>query len=118
MEGPGTAVSEGGAAAASPPTLALRVYESLANEHAPWEDLIGLEGIPDEAISDNRGDLSAPPDLARLLTWAFLYGGAYVAARMNNPLGCEETWKTLARDAANKASRWHMTVGGRPEGEC
>lgn len=97
-----------------PPTLAVRIYEAACGEEAPWGDLVGMDELPAEAISDKRGE---PLDLYHLLSWGFFYGAAYAVARMENPLGSEDTWKTQAREAASKVSRWHLTVGGRPEGE-
>lgn len=99
------------------PTLAVRAYEVLSSDDSPWQDLIDMEHLPGEAVGANRNPRCSPIDTADLLVWAFLYGASYAAARIDNPLGCEESWKTPAREAANKASRWLTSVGGRPEGE-
>jgi hypothetical protein len=109
--------TQGTIPATPPPTLAVRVYEAAFGEGAPWEDLLGMTELPPEAISDNRGDHAAPVDFSHLLSWGFCFGAAYAVARLENPLGCENTWWPRAREAADKASRWHMTVGGRPEDE-
>jgi hypothetical protein len=99
------------------PTLAERVYESSTPEGAPWEAMLGMEALPAEAISDNRGDLAPPVDQIDLLQWGVRFGMAYALARIENPMGCEETWQAQAREAASKATRWHMTFGGKPEEE-
>lgn len=103
-------------------TLAERVYEADSNEFAPWFGLTSMEELPEEAISDSPGALADPPevrrvDLARMLQWAFRYGVAYATLRHDDPLIGEERAQEEARAAATKATRWHGTVGGKPEGE-
>ena len=76
----------------SAPTLAVRIYEALAGEDSPWNELIDVTDLPPEAVSDKRGELASEIGLGHLLTWAFLYGGAYAAARIDNPLGSDGSW--------------------------
>jgi len=99
-------------------TLAVRTYEALRGEESPWKEFIGMKELPPEAISDQRGEHACDIDIGHLVTWAFLYGAAFTLVKTEDPLTCDEQAKEWAREAADKASRWHMTVGGRPEGEC
>ncbi len=100
-----------------PPTLAVHIYEALSHDNAPWEDLCTLAELPREAWGPSH-DEEDRPDSGDLLSWGFYYGAAYAAARIFNPLRGEDWWKAEARSAADKVSRWHATVGGRPGGEC
>jgi hypothetical protein len=103
-------------------TLAERVYEADSNELGPWMGLIGVQELPEDAISDDPGVLGDSPEsqrgeLSRMLQWAFRYGVAYSTLRHDDPLIGEERAQEEARAAATKATRWHNTVGGKPEGE-
>jgi hypothetical protein len=102
----------------APRTLAERTYEALRGEDSPWQEFIGATELHPEAISDQRGEHASDIDTGHFLTWAFLYGAAYTMARVEEPLISDMQAREVAREAADTASRWHMTVGGRPEGEC
>jgi hypothetical protein len=95
-------------------SMAKEIYEATCrSEEAPWAVVQDMEEIPAEAVGNDPGGA----DDYHLRAWAFFYGAAYAAVRLEQPLGSEEGWQAAARDAATKVCRWHTTVGGRPEGE-